>query len=101
MALHGALRGPGALGGADDLGDVGRGPPGDLSFERLGQVQQSLLGHRFARSRHGSERLETAGAIGADPTVDRPAGHADSAPGRPGVVMAGQLAHEPAALARR
>lgn len=99
VALDGALGGPVALRGADDLGHLRARPGGDLPLERLGHVQQALLGHGLAGARDGSQRVEPAFAIGPDPPVDRPAGHTDPSVARAGVVSAGQLPHKPASLA--
>jgi len=101
VPLHGALGRPRAFGRADDLGHLGGGAPGHLTFERLGQIEQPLLGHRLARARRRRQRFEAAAAIGADPAVDRAPCHPDAVSVRPGVVAPGQLPHQPATLADR
>ena len=99
VPLQRALGGSSPLGSADDLGHLGRRAPGHLTFERLGQVQQLLLGHRLAGARGRGQRLEAAGAIGADPAIEGAAPDAQAPAVRPDVFAPGQLAHERAALA--
>ena len=99
MPLHRALRGARLLGGADDLGHLGGRAPRHLAFQGLGQVQQPLVGHRLAGAQPGRQRLEAAGAIGAYPTIERPAPDADRSTTGAGVRSGGQLAHQHAALA--
>jgi hypothetical protein len=99
MPLHGARCRARAFGRADDLGHLGGGAPGHLTLERLGQIEQPLLGHRFARARRRRQRFEAAAPIGTDPAVDGAAGHPDRPSVGPGVIATGQLPHEPTTLA--
>lgn len=99
MPLDGAFCGSRTFGGADDLGHLGCRPPGDLALERLGHVQQSLLGDRLAGAGDRRERLEATGAIGPDPAVDGPPCNSNPVPIGSDMVPAGQLAHQRASLA--
>jgi hypothetical protein len=62
------------------------------------QLDHLRVGARRALPRRRDQRVEPAGFPGGDPPVDGLAGHADRAPERAGVLTAGYVPHDPAAL---